>query len=144
MTPLWLLRILRSLGIGAGRVPFAPGQVWRYATRKGEELSRVHVLRLDTHPKTGDLIVHIAISGVRMQPWDPSGDAITTIRHVPIAREALEGSGLSPEARSGPPPDFEEGYRIWREEFDAGRAGAFTVPVAEVVDFLERAVQQGS
>jgi len=124
VTPLWLIRALRAIGIG--RLSFAPGQVWRYATREGEEQSRVHILRIDTHPKTGHEIVHIAISGAR-----------TSIGHAPISRDALERSGLSLEAKSAPLPDFEEGYRIWRDDFDAGNAGVFTVSVAEIVDFID-------
>lgn len=142
MTPRWLIRVLRAAGIG--RPTFAAGQVWRYATREGEEPSRVHVLRVDTHPKTGDAIVHIAISGVRLPSWDASAPRITTISHVPISREALEGSGLSLEATSVALPEFEEGYRMWREAFDAGNAGVFTIAVAAVVDAMEQAVQRGS
>ena len=133
MTPEWLIRVLRRVGIG--RPSFAPGQVWRYATRAGEEHSRVHILRVETFPKIGD-VVHIAITNVF--------DAANTISHVPVSAEALERSGLSFEARSGSPPDWEEGYAIWREEFDAGNAGVFSIPVAEIVDVMEQALRHGT
>ena len=136
MTPEWLLRLLRRAGIG--RPAFAAGQVWRYATRPGEEDSRVYILRVETHA-IGE-VVHIAIDGVRIKSSAPA----TTISHVPVSREALERSGLALESRSGPLPDFEEGYRMWREEFDAGNAGVFSIPVAEIVGVMETALREGA
>ncbi len=132
MTPEWLMRVLRRVGIG--RPSLAEGQVWRYATREGEEDSRVHILRIESYPHAGE-IVHIAVTGLR--------EPVKAISHVPITRESLERSGLTFESRSGSAPDFEEGYRTWREEFDAGRAGVFTTTVAEIVGFIEQTVVHG-
>ena len=133
MTPEWLLRVLRRVGIG--RPSLAEGQVWRYATRDGEEDSRVHILRIESYPHAGE-ILHIAVTGLR--------EPVKTISHLPIARESLERSGLTFESRSGSPPDWKEGYGIWREEFDAGRAGVFTGTVAEIVGWMEEAVVKGT
>ena len=40
------------------------------------------------------------------------------------------------------PEEFEEGYRQWRIEFDRGRAGVFTAPVAEVIAGMEHGLNQ--
>ena len=135
MTPQWLIRALRAVGIG--RASFEPGQVWRYATRTGEEQSRVWILSVETHPRTGEPIVHIAISDVRLR----AAGELTTIGHIPISREALEASGVMLEATGAALPDFEEGYRMWRKAFDAGEAGVFSIPVAEVVGALAQTVE---
>ena len=45
--------------------PFAPGQVWTYKTRPGEEASRIIVCRVETDPKLGE-IVHIHVNGLQI------------------------------------------------------------------------------
>jgi hypothetical protein len=122
---------------------FKPGQVWRYAAREHEEQSRVHILRIDSNRTVGD-IVHIAISGVRIERSDASSAYITNISHVPVSPQALESSDLSLESELEEIPDFEEGYRIWREAFDSGDAGIFSIPVAEIVDVMEQTMRLGS
>ncbi len=39
-------------------------------------------------------------------------------------------------------PDFEEGYKIWKEGFDAGRAGFYTITIAEAVEIAEKSLNQ--
>jgi len=34
-------------------------------------------------------------------------------------------------------PDYEEGYGMWRKAFEAGKAGIYTITVAEAVDVME-------
>jgi len=138
----WLVRALRSIGIGPRRIELRPGQVWRYATRPGEEQSRVQILKVDSDPVIGE-IIHIAITKVRILPSE-NGLSVTTIGHVPISREALEGSGLSLESKSGEPPDIPEGYKVWRDAFHGGTAGVFSIPVAEIVEVMEITIRDGS
>lgn len=109
---------------------FAPGQVWRYDTRPGEEQSRIHILRVDDEGARG-IIVHIAVSGTHLGP----------IGHLPVAPAALEASGLRLESKRAPIPDYEQGYAIWREGFDNGKAGVFTISVAEIVGFVESTIR---
>ena len=142
-TANWLVRALRRVGIGSKRIVFEPGQVWRYAARKGEERSRVHILRIDTDPTLGE-IVHIAISGLQIPPPVPDEPVISMLGHVPISRAALARSGLALESNSADIPDFEEGYDMWREAFEAGDAGVFSIPVAEVVAAMEQTIRGGA
>ena len=41
-------------------------------------------------------------------------------------------------------PDFEEGYGLWREAFDAGKAGAYSITVAEAVEVMEKTLNRGA
>ncbi|MET3732006.1 hypothetical protein [Moheibacter stercoris] len=59
-----------------------------------------------------------------------------------MAESSLRNSVLKLVSIKEPLPDFEEGYAIWLEAFDAGKAGAFEVSVAEAVQFVEDAYKQ--
>ena len=89
--------------------------------------ARLTVLRVESGGKLGT-IVHIAISGVIY------GDGQTQIQHLPFAESAIERSVTTLERESGPVPDFADGYRQWRQAFDAGKGGIFTITVAEAFD----------
>lgn len=39
---------------------------------------------------------------------------------------------------SGPVPDLADGYRRWRQAFEAGKGGIFTISVAEAFDAVIR------
>ena len=62
------------------------------------------------------------------------GDGQTRIPHLPFAESAIEQSVTTLERESGPVPDFAEGYRLWREAFDAGKGGVFSIAVADAFD----------
>ena len=42
------------------------GQVWKYNTRKGEEKSRVLILKVEQNDK-GETVIHIAVSGLKIK-----------------------------------------------------------------------------
>ncbi|MEJ2548062.1 MAG: hypothetical protein P8125_09620 [Gemmatimonadota bacterium] len=114
------------------------GQVWEYATRPNESDSRVVICRLESDAKLGP-IVHVQVRGVEIEnPNAPSG-VTDFIGHLPFSADSLQASLRQLETVEAQAPDCEEGYRTWREAFDAGQAGIFTVSVAEAVTFLERA-----
>jgi len=106
---------------------FRAGQVWAFTPPTNQPNARLTVLRVESGGKLGT-IVHTAISGVSY------GDGQTQIRHLPFAESAVERSVTTLERESGPVPDFAEGYRQWRQAFDAGKGGMFTISVAEAFD----------
>src|SRR4051794_1654276 len=113
---------------------FEPGQVWSYHARPGEEASRLTVVKVEPHDKLGT-IVHIRVDGVAQKT---PGGVSRVIRHMPFAEEAIAGSVVELLASGAPvPASYEEGYRIWKEAFDEGKAGVFTVTVAESITFCE-------
>lgn len=106
---------------------FAPGQVWSYKTRFGEERSTVTILRIEKTPKMGT-IVHIRIEGVHFSNCT-GGPAPDLIAHAPFARAALEESVISKITTVKSLPDYESGYHDWLSHC----GGAYTISVAHAV-----------
>ncbi len=113
---------------------FEAGQVWKYNTRINEPDSRLIILKVEQYENSEE-VIHIAVVGLSMKNvHDPSwlGDDIS---HMPFSREALVKSVVSFD-KMIEVPDFSEGYEIWKEAFDKGKAGVFSVSVSESVDFI--------
>ena len=121
---------------------FAVGQQWRYTTRPQEPNSTLTILKIEAHPKLGT-IVHIAVSDVVI-PLPDSDSPRDSIGHMPIDVGVLESSVTQLAEQSVPLPDYAEGYQIWRESFDQGKAGVFSRPVSECVGFMEETLNQGT
>jgi len=121
---------------------FEAGQVWTYQTRPGEEDSRLTVLKVEEYDKLGT-IVHIRVDGVAQKnPHAPDGVS-SVIHHMPFDAEAIRKSVIELVDSGAPVPDsFEEGYAIWKEAFDKGEAGVFTITVAESIAFCEEALNK--
>lgn len=121
---------------------FEAGQVWSYHTRPGEEDSRLTVVKVESHDKLGN-IIHIRVEGVAQKnPHAPDGVS-RVIHHMPFAEEAVSKSVVELLAGDAPiPMSFEEGYNIWKQSFDKGKAGVFTLTVAESISFCETALNK--
>ena len=115
------------------------GQVWSYKTRPDEKKSTFIVIRVESHPKLGN-IIHIALRDLRLRK--PNGDFIEAASHLPFAEEAINKSAIKLLKEKGEVPEYEEGYRLWREAFDAGEAGVYTITVAEAVSVMEETLNQ--
>jgi hypothetical protein len=118
---------------------FQPGQVWTYRTRPGEERSRVTVLNVDPDPRLGNLI-HVRLDGLAIRSDLSPGGTCGEIGHLPYSEEALAASVLTLESTTQALPEFENGYRTWREQFDSGKAGVWTTPLSECVAAMEGAL----
>ena len=67
--------------------------------------------------------------------------------HAPVTQSVLEEGVIDLVADDGPladDPDFEESYWQWREPFDRGEAGVFTVPLTEILDIVEQAIRSSA
>jgi hypothetical protein len=115
------------------------GQVWSYKTRPDEEKSYFIVVKVENHPKLGN-IIHIAVHGLKLKK--PNGDFIENADHMPFAEEAINKSAVKLLKEKADLPDYKEGYRMWREAFDAERAGIYTIPIAEAVEIMEETLNQ--
>ena len=120
----------------AGDSKFKVGQKWSYRARPGEEASYFIVVKIDNDPNLGR-IIHIAMHGLKIKnPQSPKGLS-ETVSHMPFAEEAIEKSEVKLLKEKVELPDFKEGYQLWREAFDAGRGGIYTITVAEAVSVME-------
>ena len=117
------------------------GQKWSYKTRPNEKDSYLIVVKVENHPKLGN-IIHIAVRDLKMKnPRSPDGIS-DKVNHMPFAEEAINKSAIKILKEKVDLPDYEEGYNMWREAFDAGRAGIYTITLAEAVDVMEASLNQ--
>jgi hypothetical protein len=122
---------------------YSAGQVWQYETRPGEEDSTFVIGRVAYYSQIG-CVVHISVRGLQITPRGGQGPAMEIISHVPIADKAVDRSIVSLVGREEQVPGFEQAYAEWKREFRAGRAGVFTLSVAEVIGVCQEALLRGS
>lgn len=117
------------------------GQKWSYKTRPGEEKSYFIVVKVENHPKLGN-IIHVAVRDLKMKnPRSPDGIS-DKVNHMPFAEEAVNKSAVKILKEKVDLPDYREGYNMWREAFDAGHAGVYTITLAEAADVMETSLNQ--
>ncbi len=122
---------------------YAEGQLWTFRPRPGEDGATLLINRVESHPKLG-AIFHISVFGVRLDNPVIPGAVITDLPHFPVSRETLDKSCLELQGMRAANPEYLPGYDTWREAFDAGEAGVFDIPVAEIVDVVAQAIAQSS
>lgn len=120
---------------------FKVGQAWSYKTRPGEERSYFIVVRVEKHQKLGN-IVHVALRDLRMKNPRSADGYSDTVNHMPFAEEAVRKSAVKLLKEKTELPAYEKGYGIWREAFDAERAGVYTITLAEAVGVMEAMLNQ--
>lgn len=130
-----------SMATGNTMQAFAPGQVWTYNTRPGEEASRIVICRVETDPKLGE-IVHIHVNGRYFKNKHAPDGSTDQIGHMPYASESLRRCLTKLESTGAALPTFEDGYQEWRGAFDKGKAGVWTVSVSEALAGMESALNQ--
>ncbi|WP_255991619.1 hypothetical protein [Chitinolyticbacter albus] len=137
---LLIMSLLSFSGIASAK-GFAEGQLWSYKTRKGEENSRVLINKIETNAKLGK-IYHISVLGVKVKNPHIAGGISTDLPHFPVSAETLKKSLIKLNGKSQPNPDYQEGYKTWKNAFDKGEAGIFTIDVADIVDVVEQAINK--
>jgi hypothetical protein len=118
---------------------FAVGQVWAYKTRDGEEASRLVIDKVEEDVRLGQ-IFHISVTGLEIRV----GGSIFTraLPHLPVSLKTLKLSCTKLIEQSVPNPDYLPGYSAWRQAFDAGHAGIYTISVADIVSLAEVALSK--
>ncbi len=117
------------------------GQIWKYNTRKGEEKSRVVILKVEDYGKRGQ-IVHISVNGVRIKNEHIEGGISKEIEHLPFDNETIIKSLTELESKTENLPDFMDGYLQWKEAFISEKGGVFTIEVKEAIDFVEKSMNK--
>lgn len=119
------------------------GQVWTYATRPGEEDSRVTIGKLE-RLKDGTGVVHVRIDGLELQNSMAPGGVTQEIVHAPVHEVPFRKSIRELEGHAKRLPNFQEGLLDWKRAFGTGEADVFNVPLAEIVDWLEESFRRSS
>jgi hypothetical protein len=76
-----------------------------------------------------------------INPAAPQGKS-TFISHMPFTEEAIDQSVLQLVDQREQLPRFEEGYATWKEQADKGKAGVFTIRVAEAIEGIASAFKR--
>ncbi len=113
---------------------YEPGQVWSYKTRPDEKTSTLVILKVEQDKELGK-IVHIAIRDLKMK--GPNGRILTTANHLPFAAKSIDESVIKLLSEDEDLPNYLEGYTLWKQAFDAKKAGIYTIPVSEAVEVME-------
>ncbi|MEO8024038.1 hypothetical protein [Polaromonas sp.] len=106
----------------------APGQVWKYKTRQGEEASTLTILKVESYKDLGR-VVHIRVDAIRMT--NPlKGNVVTDVPHLPFKEGAVKRSITELLRKSPEIPAFQEGYDTWKNAYLTGKAGVFDTTVS--------------
>jgi hypothetical protein len=97
--------------------------------------------KVESDAKLGS-IFHISVSGVKVKNRHAPSGVTQDLPHFPVSKKTLEDSVLSLLGIATPNPEYREGYITWKQAFDAGNAGIFTISVAEIVGFIKKTVNQ--
>lgn len=120
---------------------FQIGQIWQYETRSCEDQSRVIILRVEKANEE-EVIVHISVLKLNIENPQVEDDTLTEIGHLPFSRESLANSLTNLESSNNKLPDYMDGYNQWKEAYNAGQGGIFTISVGGAVDFVEKTMNQ--
>jgi hypothetical protein len=120
---------------------FKVGDVWEYATRKGEEKSKVTIVKVENSLELG-MIVHVAVDNVKLTNC-LGGASPDAVPHMPFARRALDASVTKRVASGQPLPDYRPGYEDWKAGYLKKRAGIYVVGVSTAVGVAERSYRTG-
>ena len=80
----------------------------------------------------------ISVSGLKMKNRHSKGGFSSTIAHMPFSEGAISKSVLKLAKDNAALPNFEEGYKEWRQ----AKGGIFTITVAEAIDAMEQVLNQ--
>lgn len=123
---------------------YQAGQIWSYKTRPGEEASRLYIARVDRELSARP-IFHIYVDGLQLKNALMEGGVQKNLPHAPVSQESLDSSVVELLQAEAPMPNIGEGYALWRLAFGRGEAGVFTIPVKDVVQYIEDAfAKQGA
>lgn len=119
---------------------FKVGQVWKYANRDGEDSSTLTILKIEKYEK-GDTIIHIRVDDVRIYNPKAPGGYSNFLGHLPFSEKSVLRSVTQLVGQNNNLPDYSEGYDLWKESWDSGKGGYWTVDIKEAIDGIDKAMQ---
>ena len=109
------------------------GQIWSYKSRSSEPGSKLTVIKLDT--PGNEQIVHISVDSLRITQRNTGEVTATYIEHLPMSLDAFSKSVIKIE--SIVETSINEGYLDWKNKFDEGKAGVWSLEISEVIEMIE-------
>ena len=90
----------------------------------------------------GKEIISISIAGLKfVNPHSETGFG-HAISHAPVELSALSNASIKLVSENEELPDYEEGYSTWREAFESGQGGYFTIPPDKIVEYIVSSILQ--
>lgn len=120
---------------------FKEGQYWSYKTRTHEKGSFVLINKIESNEKYGD-IYHISIAKVKVKNPMIDGGISTDLPHFPVSEATLNKSVTTLLGVMAVNQEYLDGYKTWKEAFDSGKAGVFTIDLKEIVNIIEQSINQ--
>jgi hypothetical protein len=119
---------------------FKEGQVWKYNNRPGEENSTLTILKIEEFEK--DTIIHIRVDGIKLYNPNVAGGYSDFIGHLPFSEKAISKSVTRLIGHNNNLSDFSEGYNRWKEAWDKGKGGYWTVDLKDAIEGLDNVMRQ--
>jgi hypothetical protein len=121
---------------------FKPGQVWSYKTRPGEEGSLLTVVKVNATSKLV-VVVSVYVEGLKVKnPQRPNGFN-GEITHMPFSEKILKESVTELIRITSQFPNYENGYKEWKNEYEYKDGGSFGVQVSEAISLIEDTINKG-
>ena len=117
------------------------GQIWKYRSRADESASRVTVVKVEDLDGYGR-IVHVFVDNLKIKCPKCDGGVSRSLTHSPLTEEAFLKTVTELEGTTRELPEYEEGFQTWRDAFDAGEAGVFTITVDRIIVLMEEAINR--
>lgn len=116
---------------------YKEGQVWSYKTRENESNSKIYIVKIE-YNKTIGKIYHIYIDNLNIKNPYQKSKIQNNLSHAPVSEKTLDDSVIKiVTAKYENNIDISDGYVAWKEAFDDGKAGVFTIPVNEIIQCIE-------
>ncbi|WP_310398231.1 hypothetical protein [Hymenobacter sp.] len=112
------------------------GQVWSYNSRPSEPNAKLTIVKVEGQDSIGN-IIHVYISNIKVKTSLHPEKYSETISHMPFSEAAIDSSVAKQLGTVTELPDFKDGYDEWRQSFDAGQAGVFSITVGKAVEYME-------
>ena len=116
---------------------YKEGQVWSYKTRENESNSKLYIVKIE-YNKTIGKIYHIYIDNLNIKNPYQKSKIQNNLSHSPVSEKTLDDSVIKiVTAKYENNINISDGYVAWKEAFDDGKAGVFTIPVNEIIQCIE-------
>ncbi|RZJ60995.1 MAG: hypothetical protein EOO58_02300 [Hymenobacter sp.] len=119
------------------------GQVWSFKSRPSEPNAKLTIVKIESDGKLGN-IIHIQVDSVKIKTSDEPVKYTHLVSHMPFSEAAIDSSVTERLGEVAELPDFQEGYTEWRNSFEAGNAGIFSIPVGKSVEYMETTTLKGN
>ncbi|MFC5270775.1 hypothetical protein [Adhaeribacter terreus] len=119
---------------------YKEGQIWAYKTRSNEKESFLTILKVEKEAE--GIIIHIAVDSAKIKNPNLKVGYSSSIGHLPFSKEALNKSVTMLISNKNELPNYLDGYQEWRQAYNKGEAGVFSITVAEAVAYVEETMNK--